>query len=103
MDAGQHRLDWCLKTLFTLSGHVVLRIPQVEVARAALEVDEDDALGLAEAGAALGLVVVGSAAAAFWSANIWARRDAEDAGTADAQEIAAGDAVAGVACWPHRE
>ena len=48
-----------LKTLRTLSGHVVLGIPEVEMAGAALQIDQDDALGFAEAGAAVDGVLGG--------------------------------------------
>ena len=57
-----------LKTLRTLSGDVVLGVPEVEVAGAALEVDHDDALGLAPAGRPP--LRLASAAEAAWSWSI---------------------------------
>ena len=73
------------------------------MARPALQVDEDDALGLAEAGAAAELRRWRCSRTRSGARTSGARRDAEDAGAADAEQIAAGEAVAGRSRRPHRE
>src|SRR5262249_8047412 len=73
-------------------GHVLLGVPEVEVAGAALKVDHDDAFGLAPAGTA-GVGVLGLGL----ELEHRAQAEAEQARTADAQEVAAGHAEVGVA------
>ena len=69
LDAGHLGVDR-LEDAADVVGDVVLGVPQVEVAGAALEVEQDDALGLAEAGAAVGRFLGG---AAFWRPKRLAR------------------------------
>ena len=64
------------------------------MAGAALEVEQDDALGLAEAGAALA-GVLGSGLRLLQAEDV-GQAQAEEGRAADAQQFAAGDAVAGV-------
>src|SRR5262249_14379427 len=88
-DAGQDRVDGREGAADAL-GRLVLGVPEIEVAGAALKVDHDHALSAAETGAVarggggtgLGLVLeeVGEA-------------EAEQGGAADAKELAAGHAV----------
>src|SRR5262249_20147325 len=91
LDAGQLGVDR-LEDALDLVRHVVLGVPQVEVAGAALEVDDDDALGLAEAGTAVAALLLG----VRLQAEQVAERDAQHGRAADAQEITARDTVAGV-------
>ena len=92
LDAGQLGVDR-LEDAADVVRNVVLGVPQVEVAGAALEVEEDDALGLAEAGAAVGGVL---GRCRLLQAEEVGQAEAEHGRAADAQQFAAGDAVTGV-------
>ena len=76
-----------LKTLRTLSGHVFLGVPQVDMARPALEVNENDALGLAPARAA----AAGRLGRMGLQSQQRAERQAQHAGPAHAEQIPPGD------------
>ena len=78
-------------------GHIVLGIPQIEMARSALEIDEDHALGLAEAGTAVALL---GGSLGRLELEEPAERQAEDRRAADAQQIAPCVAIAGVFAGP---
>ncbi len=90
-----------LENALDVGGNIFLWVPQVEVAGAALEVDEDDALGFAEAGTAV--VLLGSSRGSLKLEEA-AETEAEDRRAADAQQIAARQAVTGIfpgPTWDH--
>src|SRR5262249_41288463 len=82
-----------LEDALDVGGDVVLGVPQVEVTGAALEVEEDDALGLAEAGAAAVLLPGGLG---LLQAEEVRQAEAQGGRAADAGRSARGDAVTGV-------
>ncbi len=76
-------------------GHIVFGIPQVEVARSALQINQDHAFRAAPAGSFA--LDDGRGGLGRLHLEHAAERHAEDAGAADAEDVAAGDAEVRVA------
>ena len=85
IDAWNLGFDWLERAAHVVR-HVLLGIPKIEVARPSLEVTENDALGLAPAGSALGSLFLGVGL----KFKHGAKRKAHHARAANAQEVAAG-------------
>jgi len=98
LDAGQLGVDG-LEDALDLVRHAVLGVPQIEVAGTTLEVDEDDALGLAEAGS----IDAGLLLRLCLQAEQVGQRDTEDGRAAYPQQVATRNAIAGVFAWMSRD
>src|SRR5204863_7812454 len=90
-DAGQLGVDG-LEDAANVVGDIVLGIPEVEMAGPTLEVDQDDALGFAESGAA-GVVLLGGG---FLPAEEVGQTEAKNRGAANAEQLTPSDAVASI-------
>src|SRR5262249_41900748 len=102
-DVDARGLGWDgLENAADLVGHVVLGVPEVEMAGASLEIDHDDALGLAPAGTADRL---GGAPGSFGRVSLAeteqvGERQADHGRAADAEQIATCQTIAGVFAGP---
>jgi len=92
-NSGQARIDRAEGAGDALR-HVRLRVPQVEMARPALEVEQDDAAGPAKTGAMVRVLLRHGVGALLEIQEI-GQRETEHRGAADTQQLTAGHAVTG--------
>ena len=85
-----------LKTLRDVVGNVVLGVPKVEVAGTSLEVEQDNALRLTPSRTTADPLV----GRRLLQAKKIGQAEAEHRGAADAQQIAAGNAITGIFSGP---